>query len=149
MLMLSCHQLGTLGIYERDIEVPGNSWYYNFHPSFSVTIADTSVRYNIYVILRHTNAYRYSNIWLLISSRGPGEAARTQRVELPLADREGNWLGTGMDDIFFHRIMIHQDFRFPRPGTYGYSLEQNMRQNPLSQVLSVGIRVERVSPQQP
>jgi gliding motility-associated lipoprotein GldH len=83
---------------------------------------------------------------LLISSNYEGVKPKTQRVELPLANKEGKWLGSGMGDIFEHRIPIQQNARFDKQGMYHFSFEQNMRLNPLPHIMSVGLRVEKAGP---
>lgn len=144
-----CSDLDTLRVFEKNIEIPRNAWSYDFHPSFEVNITDTAALYNIYITLRHTDAYRFSNIWLLITTQYPDQQPVTKRVELPLADAQGNWLGSGMDDIFFHRILIQQHAIFSRTGRYHFSLEQNMRQNPLLEVMSAGLRIEKANDRKP
>ncbi|GAA4314811.1 gliding motility lipoprotein GldH [Compostibacter hankyongensis] len=141
-----CRGWDTLRVYEKNETIPGYAWDYQFRPSYEVSITDTAARYNIYVTLRHTDAYPFSNIWLLIRTRHAGDSTLSRRVELPLADRQGRWLGSGVDDIFEHRIPIQENARFGKPGTWFFSLEQNMRLNPLPHVMNVGIRIEKLPP---
>lgn len=146
LLLASCAGWDTLRVFEQHAEIPGNSWNYKLKPSFEVAITDTSSLYNLYVTIRHTEAYRYSNLFLLITSQYPNESPKTSRVELPLADPDGRWLGSGMDDIFSHRVLILQNAALARPGIYRFTFEQDMRQNPLPHILSVGIRIEKAGP---
>lgn len=139
-----CRKMDRLNTFEQHVAIPGYNWNYAFHPSFKVDINDTAARYNIYVTIRHTNDYPFSNLWLLITSNYSGEKPRTQRVELPLADREGRWLGSGIDNIFDQRISIQQNARFNKKGIYHFSFEQNMRIDDLPHVMSVGLRVEKI-----
>jgi len=133
--------------YEKNQEIPGHKWSYQYKPVFEVTInpEDTAYLYNIYVNIRHQDAYPYSNIWLLIGTQYPGDSTHTQsrRVELPLADAAGKWLGSGLDDIYEHRIPIQERAILNKPGTYRFTFEQNMRQNPLPYVMNVGLRIEK------
>jgi gliding motility-associated lipoprotein GldH len=145
----SCGNWDTLRVYEKNIEIPGTFWDYHFIPSFEAYLTDTASYYNLYVTIRHTDAYRYSNLWLLITSQYPGQAAKTSRVELPLADQDGKWLGSGMDDIFSQRAPILQNASFHASGLYRFSLVQDMRQNPLPHVMSIGFRVEKAGRHQP
>jgi len=73
----------------------------------------------------------------------------TAQGELPLADATGKWFGSGMDDIFFHRILIQHNAYFNEPGIYRFTFEQDMRDNPLSDVWNVGLRIEKVGHRQP
>ena len=49
-----------------------------------------------------------------------------------------------MDDIYENRVWIQQQTKFTRPGTYSYTLEQIMWDDPLKNVLNVGVRIEKV-----
>lgn len=148
LLWASCGSWDHLRVYEKNVEIPGYKWAYDFKPQFDVNITDTLSSYNIYVTIRHTNAYRFSNIWLLVHTFPPASAdsMQTRRVELPLANTEGRWLGSGMDDIVEHRIPIQQNARFDKVGMYHFSFEQNMRLNPLPYVMGVGLRIEKANP---
>ena len=64
-------------------------------------------------------------------------------------DKEKGWLGTGMDDLYEHRIAltpINQQFYFKKAGTYTFSLEHVMREEPLEHVMNVGLRIEKKAP---
>lgn len=128
--------------FEKNIRIPDQAWSSQFKPSIDVTITDTTSQYTLYVVLRHTDAYRYNNIWLNLYTQVPGEKIRKQRFDLTLATDDRGWLGSGMDDIFEHRIAI-APIRFPKPGLYQFQLEQIMREDPLPHVMNAGIRLER------
>lgn len=112
-------------------------------PSFTFTIEDTLTPYNIYVVLRHEDAYRYNNIWLNVTTQSPGDTARTQLVDVTLANNAKGWLGTGMDDVFDHRVRITRTPVKLKKGNYTFVLQQAMREEPLQYLLSAGIRVEK------
>ena len=136
------------GVFEKDIALPDQQWTSNFRPtiSFDIKDADTSYPYNIYLVLRHTDAYNYNNIWIRGTFRREGDTAqRTERYDLMLATNEKGWLGSGMDDIYEHRVQIKQDIWFKHPGVYTFTLEQIMREDPLKHILNVGVRIEKTS----
>ncbi|MBX6379128.1 MAG: gliding motility lipoprotein GldH [Thermoflavifilum aggregans] len=151
MLALCCGcQFSTqLNVFEQQTAIPHQSWDAKFRPVFTVHITDTTALYDIYVTLRHTNDYRYSNLWLLITTTYPDGKSIRQRVELPLADATGRWFGSGMEDIFFHRILIQHHAYFNQPGTYRFTFEQDMRDNPLPNVMNIGLRIEKIGRRQP
>lgn len=142
----ACQAVPGLGVYEKVESIPHYSWDYGFKPKFDINISDTSSSYSIYVMLRHNNGYAFSNLWVLITMVKPDGTAQTQRVELPLADTDGRWMGSGLDDIFDHKIPIQQRAHFPETGTYHFSIEQNMRINPLPDIMAVGFRIEKNKP---
>ena len=135
----------TNGFFERNVAIPDQEWEHSFKPSVNFDISDTTALYNIYVTLRHTHAYSYNNIWLNVQFQLPGDTARQQRVEIPLATGEG-WLGTGMDDIYEVRQLITpQPFQFKHTGKTTFTLGQIMREDPLKHVVNAGIRVEKAT----
>lgn len=142
LLFTSCQ---TIDVFEKNVSLPRHEWSNTFRPEISFEITDTISYYNIYVVLRHTDAYRYKNIWLNVYTQIPGDTIMNQRLDLLLATDDKGWLGSGMDDIYEHRIRITQEpQRLARKGLYKFRLEQIMREDPLENVMNVGIRVEKV-----
>ena len=125
--------------------IPDHAWSSNFKPEIKFTVRDTMARYNIYAVIRHTDAYEFNNIWINIYTKIPGDSTmRKQQLDLKLATDDKGWLGSGMDDIFEHRILITaQPEPLTKAGVYIFRLENIMRVDPLPEVLNVGIRVEK------
>lgn len=65
------------------------------------------------------------------------------QYDLLLATNDKGWLGTGMDDIFENRILVQQQTKFLKPGKYEYSVQQIMREDPLPEIMNVGLRIEK------
>lgn len=129
-------------LHEQNTRIPGFKWQHNYTVKGSFIISDTVSSYNIYVVLRHTDNYRYSNIWLNLGFQDPGDSMRIRKINLPLADDAGGWEGSGMNDIWEMRKLIFMH-KFSKPGEYRYEINQIMRDNPLPGIMSVGIRVEK------
>jgi gliding motility-associated lipoprotein GldH len=135
-----------IGVYEKSTPIPNFQWQNSFVPSYTFNITDTSARYNIYMVLRHTDAYQFNNVWCNVTTTFPGEAPKQQRLEVVLGNDAQGWEGTGMDDIWEIRKAISPGpIPFNKPGAYTFTVAQIMRVNPLPNILSVGIRVEKVS----
>mgnify|MGYP000884079810 CR=1 FL=1 len=134
-----------IDVFERNVRIPGFAWQSDFKPEISFEITDTTSRYIIYIVLRHTDAYRYKNIYMNVQTRTPAGETLNQQLELQLATDEKGWLGSGMDDIYEHRIPITppQEPVSLQAGTYTFRLENIMREDPLEHVMNVGIRIER------
>ena len=132
-------------VFEKNKDIPGHRWPYTLQPAFDFTITDTVAQYNLYIILRHTDAYHYNNIWLNVGSQSPGDTMRFQRFDLQLGSDAAGWEGVGMDDIWELRKSITKGpFKFNKMGNYKFSVAQVMRENPLPEIISVGVRVEKV-----
>jgi len=132
----------TIDLYEKIVPVPEHSWKSTFKPQFKFQIKDTNSSYQVYVVLRHNEKYNYNNIWLNLTMQGPGQAPQKFMLELPLATTDKGWLGTAMDDLIEHRIALTLD-SFRKPGEYIFTLEQVMREDPLENVMNVGLRIEK------
>ena len=137
----------TIDLYEKSVTIPGHSWKTSYKPSFTFTIKDTSSAYQLFLILRHTDKYNFNNIYINLYTKQPGQdSTQSVRYDLTLATNEKGWLGSGMDDIYEHRIALTpagQKFYFKKSGDYTFNLEQIMREDPLNNVLNVGLRIEK------
>jgi gliding motility-associated lipoprotein GldH len=136
----------TIDIFEKFENFPKNEWHISKQPTFSFEVKDTVSRYYIYFVIRHTDAYKYNNIWVNIGTQSPAGSKQTQLVNLKLADNVKGWLGAGMDDIYDSRIKITKEPVTLKAGIYNFTIAQAMRDEPLLAVLCAGIRVEKAMP---
>lgn len=132
----------TIGVYEQTKTFKNHEWKNTDAGTFSFEIADTNQLYNMFVVLRHEDAYRYKNIWLDIDVIAPDTTLQIKR-EFTLSDNT-KWLGNGMSDIVEHRINFNAAPTKLKKGTYKFTLKQAMREDPLQHILQAGIRVEKV-----
>ena len=142
-LVISCRQVD---VYEKNTPIPHYRWQHNYTVSGSFIIKDTSSTYNIYIVLRHTDAYQYNNIWLNAGLQAPGDTMLFQHVNLGLATDAGGWEGAGMNDIWEVRKLLNgQPRRFKKTGEYKFNISHIMRDNPLPGIMSAGMRVEKAN----
>jgi gliding motility-associated lipoprotein GldH len=141
LVLASCKPMDA---FEKNVPIPGHKWESSFKPLINFDITDTTSLYNVYIVIRHKNAYEFNNIWLRGTVQQPADTAqKSLQYDLKLANDETGWLGKGMDDIFEHRILIQPRTRFNRSGQYSFKLEHIMRQDPLLHIMNVGLRVEK------
>ena len=140
--IVSCSRID---VFEKNVSIPQLNWQYNFQPQFEFNITDTSSSYNMFLVLRHTDAYKYNNIWLNIGIQPPGDTMSFKRLDVTLGSDATGWNGTGLDDIWEYRKLItNGPYQFKKTGDYKISLAQIMRENPLKNIMSIGVRVEKV-----
>lgn len=131
-------------IYENNIRVPQNGWSVSENVSFEVPITDSVALSNFYINLRHTEDYKFSNLYLFIDTYVPqGQHAR-DTIELILADKTGKWYGEGFGKIKEYQVLIRQGVVFPVTGLYNISIQHGMRESDLQGIEDVGIRFERM-----
>ena len=155
ILFLSCGLLlqGCLEspYFQKQASIPDYEWNYKFTPTFEFEETDTTYLYNVYFLMRHTEAYPYANVWMNVYTQTPEDTAfKKQRVNVELAatsgKNNGQWLGRGMGEIWEHKLRLTHEGDtaiLHRKGKYKFRFEQDMRVNPLPEVLQVGLRVEK------
>lgn len=131
-------------VVEANEELPKRNWYIDSIPSFRFKVEDASKQYNLLINVRNTESYPYYNLYLryyLLDSTE--KEIKSQQVELILMDpKTGKPTGDGLGDIYSHQYQLLGNFMFPKQGEYVVKLKQYMRQDPLPEINSVGIRLE-------
>jgi gliding motility-associated lipoprotein GldH len=131
-------------VYEENHELASKSWYEDSVQTFSFAVNDVSKPYNVLINIRNSESYPYYNLFLrYYLSDSLGKELKSQQLELLLMDaKTGKPEGKGLGDIFSHQFNLLKGFVFPKAGTYTVKLKQYMRQDPLPDIYSVGVRVE-------
>lgn len=144
-LTLGCD---TNAIYKEYTDFEDGKWYIKDAPSFTFEVEDASIPYNIYYNLRNSLSYGYYNLYLTRYLRdASGKELESRLDELLLMDpKTGKPNGDGLGDLFDHKVLMKRNYRFPKPGKYTLQIRQYMRQDPLLNILSVGVTVEKAQP---
>lgn len=133
------------GVFEKNLNLPGHQWPAGIKPDIAFNISDTVSLYNVYIVIRHTDAYHFNNMYVRATVQEPGSAnMKSGDYDLQLATNGKGWIGTAMDDIYDARLLIQPKTKFSKSGVYHITLEQLMREDPLLNVLSAGLRVEKL-----
>jgi gliding motility-associated lipoprotein GldH len=130
-------------VIDKNTEIENHNWSYTNQVKFDVNIDNANIPYTLFLNLRVTSDYRYSNIFVLIHQTGPDGKTSSSRYEFKLANTDGEWLGDGSGNLYSYQMPYLSGTIFPKPGVYHFSIEQNMRDNPLHEVSDVGLRVEK------
>src|ERR1700679_1783982 len=118
-----CHGGNT--VIDKNDEVENHNWTYVNKFRYDVAIDDPNPAYNIYVNLRVTGDYKYSNLFLLLTQVDPDKKSATTRFELKLADKDGAWLGKGSGNLYSFQQPVITKYKFPAKGSYTFYIEQN------------------------
>jgi len=143
MVLASCQDQSA--IVDTNIELNKHNWSYTEKVKIPFTIEQVEKSYNLFLNLRHTSDYKYSNIFLLIHIIDPNGKRTTERKEFKLALPDGEWLGSGSGNLYSYQILFKEKVMFSLKGKYFIELEQNMRDNPLDYITDAGIRVEKAN----
>ncbi len=117
---------------------------------FSISDVDSIAKHNMFITLRNTNEYKYSNLFLIARMDFPNGKKLTDTLEYIMATPEGKWLGTGFNDVKENKLWYREGVRFRESGTYTFSIEHAVRKNGnvtgdarLEGITEVGLRIER------
>lgn len=130
-------------VYEQYKNIPAEGWEKDSVAIFNVKVEDTLSMNNVYINLRNTSSYPFSNIYLFVRATAPTGAYTIDTVEYMLADQFGRWQGKGFSKILDNRLIFRKFVRFPRSGIYRIEIQQGMRMEVLPHVSDVGLRIEK------
>ncbi len=114
--------------------VYGDSYEFNPSPDF----AEARGTARMAVVVRHTGAYLYSNLWLEVATPvAPGDSMKLDTINIKLADIYGRWLGKGLGVSYVKTDTL--------PGRYGFDedvpakVRHIMRVDTLNDVEQIGL----------
>lgn len=86
--------------YSQYKSIGNEGWPRNREIEYSLSSKTDSLRvspgiYDLAISIRHNINYKYSDLWLVLTSVSLNQEERTDTIRLRLADSEGNWLGKG------------------------------------------------------
>ena len=138
LLITSC---GQHSIYNEHIKLENGKWFKDNSAHFEVTVTDTAKLYDYFITIRHNTDYRYSNLYLFLTTQFPNNTYTRDTLECVLADNSGKWFGKGWTNIKEDNILLRKKLTFPMSGKYNFYFQQAMRQDTLKNILSIGINI--------
>jgi len=130
-------------VFEENQAILKEGWEITDVLKFSADIQDTVSAHSIYLNVRNSGDYKWSNLYVFVKTTAPNGATIRDTVNLPLADERGRWLGRGFGSIWDNQIPYRTNIRFPYPGIYVFEVQHGMRERNLKCVNDFGIRIER------
>jgi gliding motility-associated lipoprotein GldH len=141
LLLTACNKNVVFSEYKT---FKGSEWHSADKAVFEVDITDTLSFNNISLMVRHGDSYPYNNVFLFVTSSYPDGKVMKDTMEIVLASNKGEWMGSGVGDIFDFKVPVKKNVRFPRSGKYTFTFEQAMRVDPLPLVMDFGFEIEKV-----
>lgn len=141
MVFFSCSKNVVFSEYKK---IPEEGWRISNKLSYEVNIDDNSKYHNVFLTVRHADAYPYSNLYVFLTTTYPDGKTSVDTLECILANKKGEWQGDGAGDLWDNKIPLKQNVRFPQTGKYTFTFEQGMRSDPLPLILDFGMVIEKV-----
>ena len=129
-------------LYEENFAVDDNGWHTDDVKTFNFNIQDTLSPLNLFVNLRTSTDYPYSNLYVFLYSQYPQGNSFKDTLEFILADPKGKWFGESSGTVIEFKGLISSGARFEHAGEYTFKIGHAMREEVLVEIIDVGFRVE-------
>lgn len=138
LLFTSC---GPAVVYEREFDLPEAGWAYADSLRFEFSIENTEQQYDYLLDVNHDAGFPSQNFYVKLHTGFPSGKRSSQQLSLQLADNFGQWFGDCNGDNCTISIPILREASFSTPGDYSLTVEQYGRDNPLTGISNIGLRV--------
>lgn len=157
------HKIGFIGVfivlfqacqsnvvYNEYLTLENDEWAQEKIAVFEPILNDTMSNFDIFINLRNTKDYTYSNLFLITQITFPNKVQVIDTLEYEMTDPQGQFLGSGFSDIKENKLFYKENVRFLESGSYLFQIKQAMRKrnevvgiDPLKGVKDVGISIEK------
>jgi gliding motility-associated lipoprotein GldH len=138
LLIISCS--GNIAFQDSNV-FPDYGWEKDSVLVFNYMVTDTSGMYDIIIDVRNDGNYRYQNFWLFVNAISPDLVELKDTLEIVLADNHGRWIGKGGGSLHQLPVLFQQQVRFSKLGVYRFELIQGMREDTLTGIHDIGLRI--------
>lgn len=117
--------------------------------SFTITAPDSTNYYNLFINIRNTNDYKFSNLFLIAEINFPHGKIIKDTLEYQMAKPNGELLGHGFSGIKENKLWYKEKVKFDEVGDYEVRIQHAMRNNGevngidnLMGITDIGLRIE-------
>jgi gliding motility-associated lipoprotein GldH len=139
-ILISCDENRVFDEYKS---ISDATWNKEDIVNFDFKLDDTLSRNQVYLKIRNTVDYPFSNIYLFTKVVFPDGKILVDTLEYEMTDEEGMWLGDGVSGIKNNLLYYKKDVVFYEKGEYKLSIQHGMRTENLVGIQDVGLRIER------
>lgn len=151
-MLLTLNSCDTNTIAGDSQAMPSERWPASEKVTFSLPQLDSMQSHNVLINLRNTNAYPFSNIFLIAELQYPFGKTQVDTLEYKMANPDGTWLGTGIGAIKESSLVYLENFKFDESGVYTLTVSQAVRNNgdaqgvnQLQGISDVGYSIEKTT----
>lgn len=140
-LMAACNENTVYHSYQS---LPDEGWGKSDTLSFLIPVTDSiPPTLRLFAEVRNRTDYPYHNLYLFISQNLQDSTVwRTDTITINLADSTGRWIGNGWGSIYQSAVFI-KSVRPLYPANYTFKIMNGMKDEKLSGINDIGIRIER------
>ncbi|NOY47100.1 MAG: gliding motility lipoprotein GldH [Chlorobi bacterium] len=136
-------------VFDAYKSVP-NKWHKDSIIEFNITPPDSILPYDLFVNIRNTSDYKYSNLFLIVEMNFPNGKVVNDTLEYLMTKPNGAFLGTGFSDVKENKLWYKEGMIFSETGDYKVKIQHAMRENGnikgvenLEGITDIGFRIEQ------
>ncbi|PQJ77142.1 gliding motility lipoprotein GldH [Polaribacter glomeratus] len=148
LFLVSCNDKIEFTQYKS---VSSSSWQANKNISFEFDVVDTILPKDLFINIRNTNAYPFSNLYVITELNFPNGNKIVDTLQYEMTDETGAFLGKGFAEIKENKLYYKEQKVFPKSGKYLLNIRHAMRKNGavnvipfLEGVQDVGLSIEKI-----
>lgn len=132
-------------VYRRFIDIPGSGWSmqeycdFNTAESDSAIFSDPASHYDVILMVRYTDAYRYTDLYLSLETYP--DIVLPAECKMHMAGHDGHMLGRGSHGIYMIADTIARSVHIPR--LFRLNVSQAMHRDDISGIASVGLIIKK------
>lgn len=139
LMLCACN---SHSVYEKYQSISPMAWDMNEPAHFEVEMTDTVGKYDVILHIRNNDMYPYQNIWLFTQSTAPDSTIATDTLSCYLADNQGKWINDAFLSEHDMPLVYMSHIRFPKAGTYTFTIAHGMRDSLLTGISRIGLSIE-------
>lgn len=130
-------------VWKQTLTIDNYEWNCSQDLVYTIPISDTLSWFNLVFDLRNRGDYPYSNIYLFVTTEAPNGAFAVDTVHYRLFDDSGTEKGrTALSQFAENRFPFRSRIRFPVKGNYTIKIRHGMRNETLTGIASLSLRLE-------
>ena len=141
ILFLSCSNENT--ILNEYLDIPDSKFSFLDTINFQVEIDDTINNHDVFLQLRTSTDYKWSNMFVFSDIEFPNGKTRSDTFQIFITDKKGHWKGNKSGAIVNFNHYLYKNIKFPIKGKYQFKFNQAMRDTVLNDVISLGLKITK------
>ncbi len=137
---ISC---GPKVMYEESIKI-ATPWSYDQGVDFIFNVDDTTSTYNLILNVKYNQVFKYQNLYTKFNTRFPDGTKSNDITSLDIRDLSGKSQGKCSGDYCTVPFLIQEQTHFKSTGEHQIQLFQYSRQDTISGIESISLRIEEV-----
>tara|TARA_B100001564_G_scaffold23153_1_gene17281 strand:+ start:2722 stop:3201 length:480 start_codon:yes stop_codon:yes gene_type:complete len=138
---ISCSNENT--IFNEYVDIPNSKFSFLDTVNFKVPINDTVNNHDVFIQLRTSTDYKWSNMFIFSDIVFPNGKIRSDTFQISITDKKGHWKGNKSGAVVNFNHYLYKNIIFPIKGQYRFKFNQAMRDTILNEVISLGLKINK------